>query len=89
MRPLAYLILVILGVLCFGVHRFTGSFLSFVGVLFLLYSVWSLVCAAYPQFRGPNVKCLAGVSARVCIVWAVYAFIIGGILFVVGIKFHV
>ena len=86
MRPLAYAILVFLGVLCFSIHKFTGSFLCFIGALFLLYSIWSLICAACPQFRGPNVKCFEGVPARVCIVWAVYALVIGAIIFVVGIR---
>jgi len=89
MRPLAFIVLAILGVLCFGLHKLTGSFLCFFGALFLLYSVWSLICAACPQFRVPNVKCLAGVSARVCIVWAVYAAVIGAILFAVGMRFKI
>ena len=87
MRPLAYIILVILGLLCFGIHRFTGSFLCFIGALFLLYSVWSLICAAWPKCREPNVKFPGGVTVRGCIVWAVYAFAIGAIIVVVGFKF--
>jgi hypothetical protein len=89
MRPLAYFILAILGVLCFGILWFTRSSLCVFGSLFLLYSVWSLICAACPQFRGPNVKCPAGVSARVCVTSAVYTGFIGAILFAAGMKFGV
>jgi threonine/homoserine/homoserine lactone efflux protein len=89
MRPLAYLILVILGVLCFSIHRFTGSFLCIIGSLFLLYSGWSLICAARPEMRGPNVKVHEGVSARTCIVSAVYAFAIGAVICLVGFKFKI
>jgi hypothetical protein len=89
MRPLAYVILVILGVLCFSIHRFTGSFLCFIGALFLLYSLWCLICAAWPQCRKPNAKFPGGDTVRGCIAWAVYALIIGAIIFVVGIKFKV
>jgi hypothetical protein len=89
MRPLAFIILAILGVLYFCVHRLTGSFWCFFGTLFLLFSIWSLICAACPQFRGPNVKCLTGVSARDCIVWAVSAAIIGATLFAIGLKFQI
>jgi hypothetical protein len=89
MRPLAYIILVILGLLCFGIHRFTGSFLCFIGVLFLLYSVWCLICAAWPRCREPNMKFPSGGTVRGCIFWAVYALIIGATIFVVGIKFKV
>ena len=89
MRPLAYVILVILGVLCFSIHRFTGSFLCFIGALFLLYSIWCLICAARPKYREPNVKCPEADTVRGCIAWAVNAFIIGAILFAVGIKFKV
>jgi membrane-bound ClpP family serine protease len=87
MRPLAYVILVILGVLCFSIHRFMGSFLCFIGVLFFLYSIWSLICAARPEMRGPNVKVREGASAGACLAWAGSTFVIGFIVFVVGIKF--
>jgi len=89
MRPLAYAILVFLGVLCFGIHRFTGSFLCFIGALFLLYSMWCLICAARPKCREPNVKFPGGCSVRSCIDWAAYAFVIGAIIFVVGFKFKI
>ena len=89
MRPLAYVILLILGVLCFSIQKFTGSFLCFIGTLFLLYSVWCLICAAVPKCREPNVKFLVGDTVRGCITWAVYALLIGCILFVAGIKFGV
>jgi len=89
MRPLAYVILVIIGVLCFGIHRFTGSFLCFIGGLFLLWSVWCVICAAWPKCREPNHKFPKGDTVRDCIVWAVYAFIIGAVVFVVGFKFKV
>lgn len=89
MRPLAYIILVILGVLFFCIYRFTGSFLCFFGALFLLYSVWCLICAATPKFREPNVKFLNGDTVRGCLSWAASAFIIGAIVFVVGFKLKI
>jgi len=87
MRPLAYVILVILGVLFFSIYRFTGSFLCFIGVLFLLYSIWCMICAAWPRCREPNVKFPGGDTVRGCLSWAAYAFIIGAVIFVVGVKF--
>jgi hypothetical protein len=89
MRPLAYLLLVILALLCFGIHRFTGSFLCFIGALFLLYSIWLLICAARPQMRGPNVKVHEASSALSCLVWAAYAFAIGAVICFVGFKFKI
>lgn len=89
MRPLAYIILAILGLLGFGIYRFTGSFLCIIGGLFLLYSLWCLICAAWPKCREPNVKFLGGDTVRGCLSWAACAFVIGAVLFIVGIRFKV
>ena len=89
MRPLAYIIVVILGVLCFGIHWFTGSFLCFIGALFLLYSVWCLICAARPKFREPNVKFPGGDTVRGCVEWAFWSLVIGVIICMVGFEFRI
>ena len=89
MRPLAYVLLAILGALSFGIHRFTGSFLCIFGALSLLYSVWCLMCGTWPKCREPGVKFPGGDTVRGCLSWAAYAFVTGAILFIVGIKFKV
>ena len=89
MRALACLILLILGALCFGIYRFTGSFVSILGTLLLLFSLWCFICAAWPKCREPNVKFPGGDTVRGCLSWAACAFFIGAVLFFVGLKLKV
>jgi hypothetical protein len=89
MRPLAYVIAALMGVLGFVVLKLTGSILCIIGTLVLLFGIWCLICAASPKCREPNQKFPNGDTIKGCLSWAISAAIIGAVIFAIGLKFQI